>query len=172
MILYRSKNSNIVSFKIIEFKGMNLKSAKKTYNTLKYEKGRQYFDLFSERFFSSYSDKFTKEDKEILSDLLMNFGINITKTQEKYIIANSIYDTEIKNLENMNKKLTTIRIEEAFIYTLLIANDTNNFTEILRKIITDYILENNLVKLLEKINKLLCSNNNIKNIDDLLKIYV
>lgn len=84
---------------------------------------------------------------------------------------NSIHDIKLKDIEGMNKKHITARIEEDFIYTLLIANDTNNFTEILRKIITDYILENNLVKLLEKINKLLCSND-IKNIDDLLKIYV
>ena len=51
MIIYRSKANNIISYKIYEFKGMNLKNARKTYNTLKYEKGRQYFDLFSERFF-------------------------------------------------------------------------------------------------------------------------
>ncbi len=171
MIIYRSKANNIISYKIYEFKGMNLKNARKTYNTLKYEKGRQYFDLFSERFFEKYNETFTKEDKNILTELLMNFGVGITKTQEKYIIENSIHDIKLKDIEGMNKKHITARIEEDFIYTLLIANDTNNLTEVLRNIITDHIVENNLVKLLEKVNKIL-KTNEIKDINDLMKVYV
>ena len=84
---------------------------------------------------------------------------------------NSIHDIKLKDIEGMNKKHITARIEEDFIYTLLIANDTNNLTEVLRNIITDHIVENNLVKLLEKVNKIL-KTNEIKDINDLMKVYV
>ncbi len=174
MFQYKPKGNNLYSYVICDFKGMNMIKAKKETNKKKYEVGRQRIDVFSEiegvKYCRKFSDTFSNEDKNILDDLLFNFGSGLNKKQEKYLIENSNSQIVIKTKNVLPKKKTTLRLEEAFLFTLLVTENTDSFAHAIREAITKYIVDNNFIKTLERVNNVL-ETHEISSVDEFFTFY-
>ena len=172
MFQFRPKGNSLFSYDICDFKGMNLQKAKKEYISKRNEIGKMYVDMFveSSKYFSEFKDVFTEEDKEIVHELLWRFGDGLNKKQEKYLIENSNARIIIKTKNNLKKRQTSLRLEEAFLFTLLITENTDDITHALREAIAKYIIDNNYMKVLEKVSRI-TESGNIKTVDDFLRSY-
>jgi hypothetical protein len=174
MFTYRPRGNKIYHYSICEFKGMNVETARKEYIKTRNKLGRMYVNLFDEVDGSKYCLKFkdimTSEDKDILLNLLGRHGEGITKKQETYFLENCTKNHVINTKSNFKKRKITLRLEEVFLYTLALTENTDNFTTAIREAIAKYISDNNLIGILEKTHKLLNSSE-INSIDEFKELY-
>ena len=171
---YRPKGNNIYSYDICDFKGMNMIKARKEANKKKYELGRPRIDVFSEsegvKYCQGFSDLFTKEDKDIVLELLWNLGAGLNKKQEQYLIENSNAQEIIKTKNTLPKRKTTLRLEEAFLYTLLITENTDSFAHAVREAVAKYLVDRGYIKVLERVNGIL-EKNKVTGVEDFFTLY-
>ena len=175
MFDYKPRGNKIFYYSICSLKGLNIEKARKEYIILRNKHNRMYVDIFSEETGSSYCKKFNailkQEDKDIIHELVWRFGNELTKKQEQYLIKESDNRLKIKTKNDFKKRKTTLRIEEDFLYTLLIAENTDNFSNAIREAIAKYIVDNGFIDVLEKVSKILARNDDINSVNDFLKLY-
>lgn len=175
MFDYKPKGNKIFYYSICSLKGLNIERARKEYLKLRDKHNRMYVDIFSEITGSSYCKKFnetlSQEDKDIVHELVWRFGNELTKKQEQYLIEVSDNKLRIKTKNDLKKRKTTLRIEEDFVYTLLVSENTDSFSEAIREAVAKYIVDNGLIPTLEKVSKILARNDDIKSVNDFLKLY-
>ena len=153
---------------------MDLHEARKEYIKIRNKLGRMLVNVFDEADGSKYCLKFkdimTAEDKDILLNLLGRYGEGITKKQEEYFLENCTKTRIINTKSNFKKRKITIRLEEVFLYTLALTENTDNFTTAIRETIAKYIAENDMIGILEKTHKLLNSSE-INSVDEFKELY-
>ena len=174
MFTYRPKGNKIYHYSICSFKGMNLREARKEYIKMRNKLGRMLVNVFDETEGSKYCLKFkdviTKEDEDIIMNLLGRHGEGITKKQEVYFLENCIKSRVINTKSNFKKRKITIRLEEVFLYTLALTENTDNFTTAIREAIAKYISENDLIGILEKTHNLL-NTSEVNSVDEFKELY-